>query len=212
MHEDGSTEFRLRGWWGEHRLRLRAAGRHQALNAAAAAAAAAAAGADPDWVEPGLEAFEGAEMRSSIAQAPGGFTVIDDCYNAAPDSMRVALELLADLPGRRKWAVLGDMRELGPMAADWHRELGEFAASLGLAGLITLGDLGRHIAEGARGGPSCDDITEAGDNREAVHMLGERLSAGDVVLVKGSRVMKMEEIVHALMEPSGGGKGVIAHG
>jgi len=144
-------------------------------------------------------------MRSQVARAPGGFTVIDDSYNAAPDSMRVALELLADLPGNRKWAVLGDMKELGPMAAEWHREIGELAASLRLAGLITVGDLGHHVAEGAVGvkpGMGSGHVMEAADNAEAAALMLERVSLGDVVLVKGSRAMKMEEIVRSLLEGS----------
>jgi len=113
--------------------------------------------------------------------------------------MRVALELLADLPGNQKWAVLGDMKELGPMAAEWHREVGELAASLRLGGLITVGDLGHHIAEGAKPGMGAGEVMEAADNAEAAALMRERVSAGDVVLVKGSRAMKMEEIVRSLL-------------
>jgi UDP-N-acetylmuramyl pentapeptide synthase len=127
--------------------------------------------------------------------------VIDDCYNAAPDSMRVALELLADLPGKRKWAVLGDMKELGPLAPEWHREVGDLAAGMGVTGLITLGQLGHYIAEGGRGASSLDYVAEAASNEEAAALLEQRVSAGDVVLVKGSRAMEMENIVSVLMEP-----------
>ena len=155
-------------------------------------------------------------MRTRIVRAGRAFTIIDDCYNAAPDSMRVALELLADLPGGGKWAVLGDMKELGPMAAEWHREVGEYAGSLGVAGLVTVGELARYIAAGARTGArtglASDRVFEARDNEEAVGILAERLSAGDVVLVKGSRAMKMEAIVRRLEEPSGEGEGGEANG
>jgi UDP-N-acetylmuramoyl-tripeptide--D-alanyl-D-alanine ligase len=190
--------FRLCGWWGEEELELRVAGRHQALNAAAAAAAAMSAGAEREWVAAGLSAFEAADMRGRITQAPGGYTVIDDCYNAAPDSMRVALELLVDLPGERKWAVLGDMKELGPMAADWHQEVGAYAAQLRLAGLVTVGELGRHIAAGARERGGIGEVMEGADNAEAARAIAERVRAGDVVLVKGSRAMQMEEVVKRL--------------
>jgi UDP-N-acetylmuramoyl-tripeptide--D-alanyl-D-alanine ligase len=201
VREDGGTEFALTGDHGEVRVSLRAPGRHHALNAAAAAAAAFSLGAKPEGVASGLEAFEGAEMRSRIEQAPGGYVVIDDCYNAAPDSMRVALELLADLPGKRKWAVLGDMKELGPLAPEWHREVGELAAAMGVTGLITLGQLGHYIAEGGRGASSLEYVSEAASNEDAAGLLKQRVSAGDVVLVKGSRAMEMENIVSALMEP-----------
>jgi UDP-N-acetylmuramoyl-tripeptide--D-alanyl-D-alanine ligase len=201
VREDGGTNFVLTGAHGEVKVSLRAPGRHHALNAAATAAAAFSLGAEPEWITSGLEAFEGAEMRSQIAQSPGGYLVIDDCYNAAPDSMRVALELLADLPGERKWAALGDMKELGPLAPDWHREIGELAAGMGVTGLITLGELGHYIAEGGSAAASLSYVAEAGSNEEAADMLRQRVSPGDVVLVKGSRAMQMEEIVNALMRP-----------
>jgi len=201
---DGRIKFLLRGWWGEQQLSLPAAGRHQALNAAAAAASAVAAGAQPAWIAAGLETFAGAEMRGRIEEAPGGFRVIDDSYNAAPESMRVALELLGDLPGTRKWAVLGDMKELGPMAVEWHREMGELAASLGVAGLITVGELGRHIAAAAREHLAPGEVVEAADNAAAAAILKERVGPGDVVLIKGSRVMKMEEVVGMLLAGEGG--------
>jgi UDP-N-acetylmuramoyl-tripeptide--D-alanyl-D-alanine ligase len=195
---DGRVRCKLLGWWGEQEVQLKAAGRHHALNAAAAAAAAMSAGAKAEWVVTGLSAFEAADMRGQILVARGGFTVINDSYNAAPDSMRVALGLLMDLPGRRKWAVLGDMKELGPSSADWHQEVGELAASLGLAGLVTVGELGRHIAYGAR--KTALAVVAVADNAAAASAVLERVQAGDVVLVKGSRAMKMEEVVKALVE------------
>jgi UDP-N-acetylmuramoyl-tripeptide--D-alanyl-D-alanine ligase len=204
---DGSVQFTLRGWWGEHRVSLHAAGRHQACNAAAAAAAAMALGADSEWITPGLASFEGADMRLRIARAPAGFTVIDDCYNAAPDSVKVAIELLADLPGERRWAVLGEMKELGPLAPEWHAEMGQIASDAGLAGLITLGSLGHHIAEAARRRAVVPEVVEAADGREAAAILGERLGPGDVVLIKGSRAMRMEEIVRRLLQEPEQGEG-----
>jgi len=203
-NRDGSTEFRLRAPWGEHRISLSVGGRHHALNAAAAAAAAVAAGADPAWVAPGLASFAGADKRSRIVAAPGGFTVIDDSYNAAPDSMRAAIDLLEDLPGERKWAALGDMKELGPMAPEWHREVGELAAASGIAGLITVGELARYIAEGALRSLSAEQVIEVIGNAEAAAALMDRVGPGDVVLVKGSRAMAMEEIVARLLgQPNG---------
>jgi UDP-N-acetylmuramoyl-tripeptide--D-alanyl-D-alanine ligase len=196
LTDDGRARFRLSGRLVEAEVTSGAVGRHQAMNAAAAAAAALAAGADPAWVAPGLASSQGEQMRGRIVQAPRGYTVLDDSYNAAPDSMRAALSLLVDLPGNRKWAALGDMKELGPASADEHRAVGGFAAGLGLAGLVTVGELGRHIAEGAAG---LGDVTATADNAAAAAALEERLAAGDVVLVKGSRAMQMEQIVAALL-------------
>jgi UDP-N-acetylmuramoyl-tripeptide--D-alanyl-D-alanine ligase len=196
---EGEVSLRLRGWWGEEEVSLRAAGRHQGLNAAAAAAAAMASGAERGWLAQGLSAFEAADMRGQIDRAPGGYTVINDCYNAAPDSMRVALELLVDLPGKRKWAVLGDMKELGPLSADWHREVGRLVAEMPIAFLVTVGELGHYIAGGARAAGSRLEVKEAADNAGAAELVREGVAPGDVVLVKGSRVMKMEAIVTALL-------------
>ncbi len=198
VNHGGSTEFVLRGWWGENHISLSVGGRHHALNAAAAAGAAVAAGADPAWIMPGLSSFAGAEKRTRILTTPAEFTVIDDSYNAAPDSMRAAIELLEDLPGRRKWAALGDMKELGPMAPEWHREIGELAATSGIAGLVTVGELGHYIAEGARRLLVAEQVVEAANNAAASDVLLARLGSGDVVLVKGSRAMAMEEIVERL--------------
>jgi len=202
---EGRVSLRLRGWWGKQEIALGAAGRHHAMNAAAAAAAAMTAGAEPAWLVAGLSAFEAADMRGQILTAPGGYTVINDTYNAAPDSMRVALELLADLPGERKWAALGDMKELGPMGPEWHREVGELAAALGLAGLVTVGELAHHIAAGARAGLLRGEVIEAADNAAAAQAIAERVRSGDVVLVKGSRAMKMDEIVGSLLRGAGQG-------
>jgi UDP-N-acetylmuramoyl-tripeptide--D-alanyl-D-alanine ligase len=204
--DDGRARFRLSGRLVEAEVTSGAVGRHQAMNAAAAAAAALAAGADPAWVAPGLASSQGEQMRGRIVQAPGGYTVLDDSYNAAPDSMRAALSLLADLPGNRKWAALGDMKELGPASADEHRAVGEFAAGLGLAGLVTVGELGRCIAEGATQA-GLREVTATADNAAAAAALEKRAAPGDVVLVKGSRAMQMEQIVAKLL-----GREVAAHG
>jgi UDP-N-acetylmuramoyl-tripeptide--D-alanyl-D-alanine ligase len=112
--------------------------------------------------------------------------------------MRAALSLLADLPGNRKWAALGDMKELGSASADEHRAVGEFAAGLGLAGLVAVGELGRCIAEGAAKAGLREAVATA-DNAAAAAAVKERAAPGDVVLVKGSRAMQMEEIVAALL-------------
>jgi len=119
----------------------------------------------------------------------------------------VALELLADLPGNQKWAVLGDMKELGPLAVEWHREVGELAARMGITGLITVGELGRHIAEAARKRLPPQRVIEAADTAEAAQAAAEHLQPGDVVLVKASRAMKMEDIVARLRDQRRSAKG-----
>lgn len=198
--------FRLTGRLIEAEIVSPVTGRHQAVNAAAAAAAALSAGAAPAWVVTGLARYRATEMRGRIVEAPDGYTVIDDSYNAAPDSVRAALDMLADLPGNRKWAVLGDMKELGDASVEQHHAIGRTAAETGLAGLITVGELGRHIAEGAREA-GLADVAEAADNAAAAAAATARLATDDVVLVKGSRAMQMEEIVAELVGTEGHGHG-----
>jgi UDP-N-acetylmuramoyl-tripeptide--D-alanyl-D-alanine ligase len=139
-------------------------------------------------------------MRMEVLGAQGGYTVISDCYNAAPDSMRVALELLAELPGRQKFAVLGDMKELGQLTESYHREVGRLAAGAGLAALLTVGELGREIAEGARQEQRELEVLSFDENAAAAAALLARLRPGDVALVKGSRAMEMETIVRRLVD------------
>ena len=137
--------------------------------------------------------------RMQVLQAPGGFAVISDCYNAAPDSMRMALEVLAEMPARRRMAVLGDMRELGPMEVSWHREVGELAAAMDLALLVTRGELGSVVAQGAASQLS-GRVRPAKTNEEAAELIRQVARPGDVVLVKGSRAMHLEEVVRRLID------------
>ena len=132
-------------------------------------------------------------MRQVISDV-GGVCLIDDSYNASPDSMRSAIDLLAgrDIPGRRI-AVLAGMRELGDYTRDGHLLTGAYARERGIDALIAVGELGGIIAEGFGPEALC-----AGGNPEAWELLRDMLRPGDAVLVKGSRGMKTEEIVNMI--------------
>ena len=197
--DEPGVEFTLVGWDFRTPVRLRLPGRHNALDAAAAAAAARALGVSPEAIRDGLMLLSAGADRMQVLQAPGGFAVISDCYNAAPDSMRMALEVLAEMPARRRMAVLGDMRELGPMEVSWHREVGELAAAMDLALLVTRGELGSVVAEGAASQLS-GRVRPAKTNEEAAELIREVARPGDVVLVKGSRAMHLEEVVRRLID------------
>lgn len=186
----------------EYAAHLSFVGEHNALNAAGAFALAIALGYRPEECLEGLKAARPQERRLNVLEAPGGVTVLDDCYNANPGSMRAALETLAALAGTgRAVAVLGDMLELGEEAAAQHRALGALAA--------------RHARLAAFFGPlSGEAAKEAGMGETAAHFtevesllawLTPRLEAGDVVLVKGSRGMRLERVVQALTGQAGGG-------
>ncbi|RPH81738.1 MAG: UDP-N-acetylmuramoyl-tripeptide--D-alanyl-D-alanine ligase [Nitrospiraceae bacterium] len=195
------TTFRLRlpGKIRPTIVRMKVHGLHNVTNALAAVAVGAALNFSGSMIAQGLSRFRPAAMRSQVATYHG-VHLINDCYNANPASMKAALQLLAQWsPARERIAVLGDMLELGPEAGRLHRDVGQFLAAQGLSRLIVCGTLGRDIAQGARqGGMANSQIDEVGDAAAAADHLKRILRQGDVVLVKASRGMKMEQVVQAL--------------
>jgi murE/murF fusion protein len=185
---------------GQASLRLRLLGRHNAHNALAAAAASLAAGAPLEAVARGLEAFEpvqGRMQRSTLRRADGSrVLLIDDTYNANPDSVRAAIDGLAALPGRRL-LVLGDMGEVGDQGAQFHAEVGHAAAQRGLQGLWTLGASARDAAEAATAAGLAARHAESFEQMDLDALAAD---PADVVLVKGSRFMRMERVVGALRQ------------
>jgi UDP-N-acetylmuramoyl-tripeptide--D-alanyl-D-alanine ligase len=179
---------------GDAVVHLRVPGAHNARNALAAAAAAVALGVPLPVIASGLEKFGGVAGRLQRKQGRNGAIVIDDTYNANPDSVRAALKVLAQLRDRRIF-VLGDMGELGPDAPRLHAEIGAEARRLGVAKLLGLGELSREavqaFGEGARHFEDVEELNRA---------LAEELAPGVTVLVKGSRFMKMERVVGSCTE------------
>jgi UDP-N-acetylmuramoyl-tripeptide--D-alanyl-D-alanine ligase len=192
------TDFMIESNGTRANVRVRAVGRHNISNALAAAAAALAMGTSLDEVKEGLEAFLPVAMRSELKQVQGR-TVFADYYNANPASMEAALATLITLkPGSKAIAVLGDMLELGTAAIDAHRAIGATTARLGIDQVITLGTLAKYTAEGAiDAGLPKNRVHGAGSPAEAADMLRKLSRPGDVVLIKGSRGMKMEKILEA---------------
>jgi UDP-N-acetylmuramoyl-tripeptide--D-alanyl-D-alanine ligase len=169
-------------------------------NALAAAAAALAAGASPDQVAEGLARYRGVGGRMEQLTLPRNIILINDTYNANPQSMQVALESLAKLKGSsRAIAVLGDMGELGEAALDAHRATGALVARLGLDHLFTLGRFGQPLADAAmHAGMASERVHVGATHEEVASAVSELLQGNDWVLVKGSRSMKMERVVEAL--------------
>jgi len=170
-------------------FRLHIAGRHNVVNALAACACALAAGAPLAAIRDGLEAFEPVKGRSrALAMSLAGrtLTLVDDTYNANPDSVRAAIEVLAELPGPQL-LVLGDMGEVGDQGPQFHAEVGNYARERGIPVLLTLGEQAR-----AMGGNHFDAVDAL--NAAVLARLPEVAS----VLVKGSRFMKMERVVEAI--------------
>jgi UDP-N-acetylmuramoyl-tripeptide--D-alanyl-D-alanine ligase len=195
------TAFRLRlpGRAREERAFVRVHGLHNVSNALAAAAVGHVLGVSAAGIVRGLARFRPAAMRSQVFTWKR-VTVINDCYNANPASMKAAIDLLATLgKGRRTVAVLGDMLELGPQAAALHQDVGAYLVGRGVSQLIVCGLLGRELAAGARAsGMAADRVHETPDAVAAGAQLQATVQAGDVVLVKASRGMKLERVIEAL--------------
>lgn len=175
------------------RYSINLVGRHNVLNALIAIATGRIYGLSDESIAKGLASYETSGIRQSITEKDG-IKVITDCYNAAPKSVRAAVDVLCDIAKGRKVAVLGDMAELGDNSAQYHRQTGEYAASSGVDELVLVGRFAKHTAEGAKeANPDCK-VSTFDNNTDAASYLEGTLSAGDTVLFKGSRVMKMEEI------------------
>ncbi len=174
-------------------------GLHNVANALAAATCGMVLGVEPDEITAGLARFVPSKMRMQITRRPD-FILIDDAYNANPRSMGAALDVLMDVGSNlRKVAVLGDMLELGNREIDGHKEIGVRVADHDIDLLITVGRRARLIAAAASDMGMADDrIICVDHNQDAFHEIKERIKPGDVILVKGSRGMGMEEIIAAV--------------
>lgn len=202
--EEAGCRFTARIHGQEAEFSLPFPGRHSAVNALAAIAVGLEMGLGVREIARGLAAAVLSPMRLNVIRA-GSLVIIDDVYNASPASVQAALAVLGELGrDRRRVAVLGSMLELGPRAVSGHREVGRACAAAGLNYLVTVGDLAREIARGAReAGMAVSAIRECSDNLEAVAVLEQLIKGDEMVLVKGSRAVRMEEIVAALKSAAG---------
>jgi UDP-N-acetylmuramoyl-tripeptide--D-alanyl-D-alanine ligase len=197
-HRPEGLRFTLGIGQREVEVALPLVGLHNAANAAAAAAAAVSLGYGDREIVQGLREVRTVGRRLRVARLPSGALLVDDCYNANPSSMRAALATLRELtgPGGRAFAVLGDMLELGGEELAAHRRLGEEAAG-SVALLAAFGPRSRHAAEAARAA-GLADVFHTEEIAALVDHVRQRLRPDDVLLVKGSRGMKLERLVEAL--------------
>lgn len=173
-------------------------GIHNVYNALAAMAVGYVTGVDHAAAASALANYVPAGMRQNLVQV-GGVQVIEDCYNASPDSMRAALQTLGKLPVHRRYAVLGAMLELGDYAKEAHTQVGKMAAENGIDGVLAYGADAAYIVEAAK---------QAGlenarwfDTKEALaQSLAQQVQPGDGVLFKGSRGMHLEDVMHTVYE------------
>jgi UDP-N-acetylmuramoyl-tripeptide--D-alanyl-D-alanine ligase len=196
-----ATRFTLACPLGEAAITLKAGGAHNIGNALAAAAAAYAAGASLEHIALGLAEFRAVSGRLQLKAGLRGSWIIDDSYNANPSSVRAGLDVLRSVAGAA-WLVLGDMAELGEFSKDSHSEIGAYARECGVKRLFAIGPLSSRAVETfGSGGEWFADIDSL------IRRLQAEVASNVTVLVKGSRVNKLERVVQALL---GGGAGVKA--
>src|SRR3954447_6198762 len=219
LDDAARPRFTLVAGGEEHPVTLQVVGEHQVANALSAAAAALAAGMTPGAVAAALSAAgPRSRWRMEVVRRPDGVTVVNDAYNANPESMRAALAALVRLPARRRIAVLGAMGELGPRADAEHERLGRDVVRAGIDLLVSVGPdaIGLHtgpLAERSAGGGATGDdgaldrVLHVPDRDAARRLLADELGAGDVVLVKASRAYGLEQLAADLLgsdaEPAG---------
>ena len=197
----GRASFDLHQGGQRVRVRLRLLGEHQAINAAAAATVGLALGLSLDAIGASLGCIEAlSPWRMELRERADGLVVVNDAYNANPDSMRAALETLAGIgrrTGRRTVAVLGEMRELGDTTEAEHRAVGRLAEDLGIDRLIVVGEGARPITETSRAASFYASVAEARDG------VRNNVDGADVVLVKASRAAGLERLAAALLAETG---------
>jgi UDP-N-acetylmuramoyl-tripeptide--D-alanyl-D-alanine ligase len=183
---------------GQAQVSLPLLGKHQAVNSLAAIAVARRLGLSDEQIISSLASATGPEMRLEL-QRINGIQVLNDAYNANPSSMRAALDTLTCLPGRRRIAVLGDMKELGDASGKFHEEVGAMAAEARVDALVCVGAFAQVLADSAQRAGLRSPIHVYPNTLAAAGGVGALLEDGDLVLIKGSRAMKMEAIAHALL-------------
>jgi len=200
MESDKGMRFTLEVQNGKSReIYFPLLGRHNIYNALAAAAAAFALGIELDLIEKGLSSFKPLDLHMQFSNFYNGIKIINDSYNASPLSVKSALETLAEVAQKnRKIAILGDMLELGEKADFYHREIGKEVAKLSIDTLITVGQGGKIIAQSSKEEGMGEERIFSFEKNEKKNLSKKLLSLtkpGDFILLKGSREMKMEDIL-----------------
>lgn len=190
---DNGTDFVLSDKeYGDFPVHIPTVGLHTVSDALAAYAAATRLGLDPAKAAAALSNYQTTGMRQNIVHK-AGVTIIEDCYNASPDSMRAALGVLKNQPAERRVALLGDMLELGSVSEEAHRQVGEWAAEAGVDLLIAYGPLSAAMAQAAaeKGVTTLHCETE----QDVVGYVRQNVHAGDALLAKASHAMKLDQVL-----------------
>lgn len=196
--QDEKTSFILSYPEGKEEIRLNVCGIHNVYNAVVALAVAYEFGIHPSVAKQGLESYQPIKMRGQIMNY-GSIKVIDDTYNASPDSMKSGINVLLDLNGvNRRIAVLADVLELGDMSSECHYGVGEYVANTAVDALVTIGQQAKFIAKAVKEKNGAIKTYSFDNNEEANEFLLGFVKEQDGILVKGSRGMHTEQIVEAL--------------
>jgi UDP-N-acetylmuramoyl-tripeptide--D-alanyl-D-alanine ligase len=175
------------------------------MNALAASAAVFALGGSADQVVDGLTRFKGVKGRFTLIELQNGATLVDDTYNANPDSLRAAINAVSELSGRKGRVILGigEMLELGSETEEAHREAGRTAAHISAHRLLAIGPhAGLVVASAVEAGMERNQVEVVGDHSDMVARIMEDLKPGDLVLIKGSRRMALDQVVEGLVRLS----------
>jgi UDP-N-acetylmuramoyl-tripeptide--D-alanyl-D-alanine ligase len=192
--DERGTCFKTRLKGTEYEVVLNVPGIHNVSNAMAAIAVGAELGLDPGSIVEGISHFKPEKLRLNFIEC-GGIMIINDTYNASPESMRAAIGVLKEMKASRKIAMLGDMLELGQWASGAHFEVGRIAAGAGIDYIIAVGSYAANIAEGAAAAGASAGTYVFDDAEKAAEFVIELVNEGDGILVKGSRGMQMERVV-----------------
>jgi UDP-N-acetylmuramoyl-tripeptide--D-alanyl-D-alanine ligase len=195
------TSFGLIAGSEEQAIELPLHGLYNVENFLAAAACAHRLGVSLSAIGEAAAGIEGQPMRGVLHRLTGDRVLIDDCYNSNPTALVEALRSARELEGKRHWAVLGDMLELGETAPDLHRQAGRRAAEMGFSPVIAVGNLAQELAAAAADAGAVTQTYETA--ADAAAKLGAQLRSGDVVLVKGSRGVGLEVVVEAILAAAG---------
>ena len=194
--ESVSTEFILSFRGKEYDFEIPMLGRHNVSNALAAIAAGLTLGLRVEEIQRGVSTLTTTKMRFEVIRRDG-LTIVNDAYNASPSSMRVAIKTTSEIYDGRLIAVLGDMMELGEISERVHKEIGAELAENNFDILITLGELGKFIAEGARDA-GLKNVYTFDTHEDAAKKILELVRDGDTILFKASHVMHMEKIIELI--------------
>lgn len=197
--EEG-VSFQVKTQKSDMQLFIPAPGIHNVHNALAGIAVAECLNMSESEIREGLSGFSGEQMRLCIEEK-NGIKIINDSYNAAPSSMKAAIDVLCDISAhRRRWVILGDMLELGDWAEEAHKKIGRLVSKLGIEYMVGIGSLAKWYIEGANEAPANRTITKlfstAAEARPYINALTQK---GDVLLIKGSRMIKLDVLANELL-------------